>query len=331
MIKKIFYDDCIFVAGANGMAGSAIVRELIKSGYGDKNSYGKILTPSRNELDLSNFNSVQKWLMKNKPSVVVIAAAKVGGIYANSSQAAEFLLENIKIQTNLIENSWRYGVRRLLFLGSSCIYPKHSVQPISEESLLTGSLESSNQWYAIAKISGIKLCEALKKQYGFNSISLMPTNLYGPGDNYDESNSHVLASFIRRFYKAKMEKSETVTCWGTGNPRREFLHVDDLAKASLFVLEHWDIKGDSSPFDSNGEPLSFLNVGTGKDISIKELASLVAEIIGFKGTIKWDKSMPDGTPRKLLDISRLKNLGWSPQINLEEGLKLTIESFKSQF
>ena len=313
------------VFGSTGMVGSSVTRVLIKKGY------KKIFNPTRKELNLLDVNSVESWFNEYKPDVVILCAAKVGGIHANNSCPADFILENLKIQINVIEASWKFNVKKFLFLGSSCIYPKFANQPIIEEELLKGALEPTNQWYAIAKISGIKLCEALKKQYGFNSISLMPTNLYGPGDNYDESNSHVLASFIRRFYKAKMEKSETVTCWGTGNPRREFLHVDDLAKASLFVLEHWDIKGDSSPFDSNGEPLSFLNVGTGKDISIKELASLVAEIIGFKGTIKWDNSMPDGTPRKLLDISRLKNLGWSPQINLEEGLKLTIESFKSQF
>ncbi len=313
------------VFGSTGMVGSSIFKILVQNGY--KN----ILNPTRKELNLLDVNSVESWFNKFKPDVVILCAAKVGGIKANSIHPADFILENLKIQTNVIDASWKFNVKKFLFLGSSCIYPKFSNQPIMEEELLKGALEPTNQWYAIAKISGIKLCEALKKQYGFNSISLMPTNLYGPGDNYDESNSHVLASFIKRFHKAKIEKLETVTCWGTGNPKREFLHVDDLAKASLFVLEQWDIKGDFSPLDSNGEPLSFLNVGTGKDISIKELANLVSEIIGFKGTIKWDNSMPDGTPRKLLDISRLKNLGWSPQINFKDGLKLTIESFKRQF
>ncbi len=312
------------VFGSTGMVGSSICRLLQKQGY------KRIFKPTRNELNLLDVNSVVSWFDVFKPDVVILCAAKVGGIHANNIHPADFILENLKIQTNVIETSWKFNVKKFLFLGSSCIYPKYANQPIIEEELLKGSLEPTNQWYAIAKISGIKLCEALRKQYGFNSISLMPTNLYGPGDNYDEQKSHVLASFIRRFHKAKMEGLETVTCWGTGTPMREFLHVDDLAKASLFVLEHWDIKSNFSPLDSNGDPLSFLNVGTGKDISIKELANLVAEIIGFKGTIKWDKSMPDGTPRKLLDISRLKNLGWSPKINLKDGLRLTIDNFERE-
>ena len=312
------------IFGSTGMVGSSIYRLLLKKGY------KRIFNPTRKELNLLDMNSVVSWFKKCKPDVVILCAAKVGGIYANNIHPADFILENLKIQTNVIEASWKFNVEKFLFLGSSCIYPKYANQPILEEELLKGALEPTNQWYAIAKISGIKLCEALRKQYGFNAISLMPTNLYGPGDNYDESNSHVLASFIKRFYKAKMEKLEKVTCWGTGNPRREFLHVDDLAKAILFVLEHWDIKGNFSPLDLNGEPLSFLNVGTGKDISIKELANLVAEIVGFKGTIKWDKTMPDGTPRKLLDISKIKNLGWSPQINLKDGLNSTIENFYRQ-
>ena len=313
------------VFGSTGMVGSSICRLLQKQGY------KRIFKPKRNELNLLDVNSVISWFNEFNPDVVILCAAKVGGIHANNIYPADFILENLKIQTNVIETSWKCNVKKFLFLGSSCIYPKYANQPILEEELLKGELEPTNQWYAIAKISGIKLCEALRKQYGFNSISLMPTNLYGPGDNYDELNSHVLASFIRRFHKAKMEESEKVTCWGTGTPMREFLHVDDLAKASLFVLENWDIKSNFNPLDSDGEPLSFLNVGTGKDISIKELAYLVAEIIGFKGAIKWDKSMPDGTPRKLLDISRLRNLGWSPQIDFKDGLKLTIESFERQY
>ena len=313
------------VFGSAGMVGSSIYRLLKKEGY------KRVFNPTRNQLNLLDLNSVESWFNEFKPDVVILCAAKVGGINANNIYPADFILENLKIQTNVIETSWKCNVKKFLFLGSSCIYPKHANQPILEEELLKGELEPTNQWYAIAKISGIKLCEALRKQYGFNSISLMPTNLYGPGDNYDELNSHVLASFIRRFHKAKLEESETVTCWGTGTPMREFLHVDDLAKASLFVLENLDIKSNFNPLDSDGEPLSFLNVGTGKDISIKELAFLVAEIIGFKGAIKWDKSMPDGTPRKLLDISRLRNLGWSPQIDFKDGLKLTIESFERQY
>ena len=313
------------VFGSSGMVGSSISRILLRNGY------IKILNPTRKELNLLDLNSVQSWFNEFKPDVVILCAAKVGGIHANNIYPADFILENLKIQTNVIDVSLKFNVKKFLFLGSSCIYPKYANQPIIEEELLQGALEPTNQWYAIAKISGIKLCEALKKQYGFNAISLMPTNLYGPGDNYDESNSHVLASFIRRFHRAKMEKLENVICWGTGNPRREFLHVEDLGKAILFVLEKWDINGDFTPLDLNGEPLSFLNVGTGKDISIKELADLVAEITGFKGTITWDNSMPDGTPRKLLDISRLKNLGWSPQINFRDGLRLTIESIEKQF
>ena len=313
------------VFGSSGMVGSSISRILVRNGY------TKILNPTRKELNLLDLNSVQSWFNEFKPDVVILCAAKVGGIHANNIYPADFILENLKIQTNVIDVSLKFNVKKFLFLGSSCIYPKYAKQPIIEEELLQGALEPTNQWYAIAKISGIKLCEALKKQYGFNAISLMPTNLYGPGDNYDESNSHVLASFIRRFHRAKMEKLENVICWGSGNPKREFLHVEDLGKAILFVLEKWDINGDFTPLDLNGEPLSFLNVGTGKDISIKELADLVAEITGFKGNIIWDNSMPDGTPRKLLDISRLKNLGWSPQINFRDGLKLTIESFEKQF
>ena len=313
------------VFGSAGMVGGTIFRILKKKGY------KKIFNPTRNELNLLDVSSVESWFNKYKPDVVILCAAKVGGIHANNSYPADFILENLKIQTNVIEASWKFKVKKFLFLGSSCIYPKNAGQPIIEEELLKGPLEPTNQWYAIAKISGIKLCEALKKQYGFNAISLMPTNLYGPGDNYDELDSHVLASFIRRFHKAKMEKSETVICWGTGNPRREFLHVEDLGNAIIFVLENWDIKGDFIPLDLKGNPLSFLNVGTGKDISIKELANLVAEIFEFKGTINWDKTMPDGTPRKLLDISKIKNLGWSPQINLKDGLKSTIENFYRQF
>ena len=312
------------VFGSTGMVGNSIYRLLVKKGY------KRIFNPTRKELNLLDINSVLSWFDKFKPDVVILCAAKVGGIHANNIHPADFILENLKIQTNVIEASFKFKVNKFLFLGSSCIYPKNANQPIIEEELLKGALEPTNEFYAIAKISGIKLCEALRKQYGFNAISLMPTNLYGPGDNYDEFNSHVLASFIRRFYKAKLEKSEIVTCWGTGTPRREFLYVEDLAKAILFVLEKWDINDYFMPLDLNGEPLSFLNVGTGKDISIKELAILVAEIIGFKGTIKWDNSMPDGTPRKLLDISRLKNLGWSPNTSLEDGLKLTIENFESQ-
>jgi len=248
----------------------------------------------------------------------VLAAAKVGGIQANSTYPADFLLDNLKIQNNVIESAWRFGAKRLLFLGSSCIYPKFAPQPIQEESLLTGSLEPTNEWYAIAKITGIQLCRALRQQHGFDAISLMPTNLYGPGDNYHPTNSHVLPALIRRFHEAVRDGVSTVTCWGSGSPRREFLHVDDLADAAVFCLEHWQPAADE---------LQFLNVGTGTDLPIRDLAGLVSDAVGFRGTLNWDASKPDGTPRKLLDVSRLKNLGWSATISLEEGLRATVNDY----
>ena len=317
--------DKVVVFGSNGLAGSAICRFLVKSGY------KKILKPSRKELNLLNFYEVKKWFHVKRPDVVLIAAAKVGGIHANDIYSADFILENLKIQINIIENAWRYGVKKLLFLGSSCIYPKFAKQPISEEELLTSSLETSNQWYAIAKISGIKLCEALKKQYNFNAISLMPTNLYGPGDNYHPENSHVLASLIRRFCLAKFKNEKEVICWGTGSALREFLHVDDLASACIFALEKWDQDSSNAPKDINNNPLRLLNVGTGKDISIRELANLISHIVGFNGEIVWDMSKPDGTPKKQLDVSRINNLGWRSKISLEEGLKETIKNFQDNY
>ena len=311
------------------MAGSAICRSLIKNGYGITNG-GKILKPSRKDLDLLDTNKVREWFKINKPTVVIIAAAKVGGILANSKYPAQFLLDNLKIQNNLIENSWQTGVKRLLFLGSSCIYPKYANQPIKEEALLTGQLEETNHWYAIAKISGIKLCEALRKQYNFDAISLMPTNLYGQGDNYHPQNSHVMASFIRKFYEASENSSPSVTCWGTGEPLREFLHVDDLADAVLFALENWDPSSINAPKDQNNIPLNILNVGTGKEISIKELALKISRLFNYKGLIVWDKKKPDGTPRKLLNIKKIKDLGWKPKITLDEGIKAAIESFETE-
>ena len=251
---------------------------------------------------------------------MVLAAAKVGGIYANTTYPADFLLENLKIQTNVIEGAWKAGVRRLLFLGSSCIYPKFAEQPIKEESLLTGSLEPTNEWYAIAKITGIKLCESLRKQYGFDAISLMPTNLYGPGDNYHPENSHVLPALIRRFHEAKEAGAKSVTCWGTGSPLREFLHVDDLGNACVFALENWSALDQDAPRDNQGNPLAFLNIGTGVDLTIKQLAEQIAGVVGFEGTIEWDISKPDGTPKKQMEISRMKRLGWSSRIPLAEGL-----------
>ncbi len=326
MKNKINKNDKIFIAGANGMVGSAIKRELINSGYGIYTN--KILTPPRSELNLLNLNEVERWFELNNPSIVIIAAAKVGGILANKTYPKDFLLENLKIQTNLIETSFKNGVKRLLFLGSSCIYPKFAKQPIREEFLLDGKLESTNEWYALAKIAGIKLCEALRKQDNFDAICLMPTNLYGPGDNYHPTNSHVLPALIRKFYEAKLNKSKFVTCWGSGSPEREFLHVDDLAKASRFVLENWDPNGKFAPKDKDGNQLIFLNVGTGKDISIKELAKKIALEVGYQGEIKWDISKPDGTPKKLLDISRIQSLGWQPTISLDEGISKTVKLFK---
>ena len=317
--------DKIFIAGASGMVGSSILRALKNKGYGSNKNFENILIPRRKDLNLLNFNEVNLWFKKNKPDIVVIAAAKVGGILANSSHPADFLLENIKIQTNIIESSYLFGVKRLIFLGSSCIYPKFALQPIKEESLLDGELESTNEWYAIAKIAGIKLCEALVKQYDFDAISLMPTNLYGPGDNYHPQNSHVLPALIRRFHEAKMKNEESVTCWGSGNPRREFLHVDDLAEASLFLLEKW------KPTITSESSLSWINIGTGKDVTIKELAEKIASVVGFEGMIKWDKNKPDGTPQKKLDVTRLEDLGWEAKINLDEGLYRTYEVFKKEF
>ena len=331
MSSLIKADDRFFVAGARGMAGSAICRALQDKGYGDEAKGGALLTPTRQELDLLNHEAVKAWYEDNKLDVVVLAAAKVGGIYANDTYPADFLLENLKIQTNVIEGAWKAGVRRLLFLGSSCIYPKFAEQPIREEALLTGSLEPTNEWYAIAKITGIKLCESLRKQYGFDAISLMPTNLYGPGDNYHPENSHVLPALIRRFHEAKEGGLETVTCWGTGSPMREFLHVDDLGKACVFALENWSALDQDTPRDDQGKPLAFLNVGTGVDLTIKELAEQIAAVVGFEGTIEWDTSKPDGTPKKQLDVSRMKGLGWNAQILLSQGLPAAYKDlFSSQ-
>ncbi len=320
--------DKIFVAGHNGMVGSSICR-LLSSKYNSKKNFDiSILTASRKELDLTDNQSVKEWFIKNKPDIVIIAAAKVGGIYANSNKPVDFLLENLKIETNLIENSFLNGVRRLLFLGSSCIYPKFSKQPISEEELLSGNLEPTNEWYAIAKIAGIKLCEAYRNQYNFDAISLMPTNLYGPGDNYDLKKSHVLPALLRKFYTAKEKSLEKVYCWGTGSPKREFLHVDDLSEACIFALENWDPNLPNAPKDSQGRKLSFLNVGTGTDISISNLASKIANLVGYEGDIVWDDTKPDGTPKKQLDVSRLSELGWTSKIDLEVGLKKTILEFE---
>ncbi len=325
--KRISKQDLILILGANGMVGSAIKRKIIKAGYGCKDLGGNILSPSRTELDLLNINLVRNWFDKFRPKVVILAAAKVGGILANEKYSDEFLLENLKIQLNVIESAKDYGVHRFLFLGSSCIYPKFSLQPISEENLLKGELEKTNECYALAKIAGIKLCEHLNIKKGFDAICLMPTNLYGPGDNYDIESSHVIASLIRKFVEAKRHSSPSVICWGSGTPMREFLHVDDLADASLFALENWDPNDENAPKDNNGNPLYFLNVGTGKDITINDLAEKIKILTGYEGRITWDKSKPDGTPRKLLNIEKFSQLGWESKISLNKGLKDTIDNF----
>jgi len=265
--------------------------------------------------------AVQRWFAAQRPTVVVLAAAKVGGIHANSTYPADFLLENLKIQTHVIETAWRQGVKRLLFLGSSCIYPKFAEQPIREEALLCGALEPTNEWYAIAKITGIKLCAALRLQHGFDAISLMPTNLYGPGDNYHPTNSHVLPALIRRFHEAAERGDASVICWGSGSPFREFLHADDLGEACVFALERWR----PQPND-----LQHLNVGTGVDLTIKQLAEAVADATGFQGDILWDTTQPDGTPKKQLDVSRMAALGWRARIPLSEGLRSTVQLFREQ-
>tara|TARA_Y200000002_G_scaffold362043_1_gene348715 strand:- start:445 stop:1425 length:981 start_codon:yes stop_codon:yes gene_type:complete len=311
----------IFIAGAHGMAGSAICRKLKEKGYLN------LLTPKKSELNYLDLDKTVNWFEKNNPDNVILAAAKVGGILANKSNPADFILENIKIQNNIIETSWKKNVKKLLFLGSSCIYPKLSKQPIDEESLLTGPLETTNESYAIAKIAGIKLCNALRTQYDFNAVSLMPTNLYGPGDNYDNNTSHVLAALIQRFYRAKKQSMNSVTCWGSGNPYREFMHVDDLGDATVFTLENWDPNSDNAPKDKNGDPLLHLNIGTGEETTIKDLAERIATLVGYEGEIIWDKSKPDGTIRKLLNTEKINALGWKSKINLEDGLESTISQY----
>jgi len=300
----------IYVAGHRGLVGSALVREL------ERRDCSRLLTASSAELDLRDQAAVARFFTANKPDFVFLAAAKVGGILANSTHPAEFLYDNLAIQTNVIHAAWRSGVRKLVFLGSSCIYPKLAPQPIKEEYLLTGPLEPTNEAYAIAKIAGLKLAAAYRAQYGFNAISLMPTNLYGPGDNFDLQSSHVLPALIRKFHEARTAGSAEVALWGTGTPRREFLHVDDLASAACFALENYD----------EAEPL---NIGTGEDITIAGLAQIVARVTGFAGAIRFDPSKPDGTPRKLLDVSRLSALGWRARIGLEEGIAATYAWYRA--
>jgi GDP-L-fucose synthase len=291
----------IYVAGHRGMVGSSIVRKLKKEGFSD------IIQKTSQELDLRNQAAVFRFFEEEKPNYVFLAAAKVGGIVANNIYRADFLYENLQIQNNIIHASYLNKVTKLLFLGSSCIYPKLCPQPIKEEYLLTGFLEQTNEPYAIAKIAGLKMCESYMRQYGCNFISAMPTNLYGPNDNYDLQNSHVLPAFIRKFRQAKEDAMPSVEIWGTGSPMREFLHVDDLADAAYFLMQNY-----------NGQ--EHVNVGTGTDISIKDLALLVKKIIGFNGELKFDSTKPDGTPRKLLDVSKLHNMGWKHSINLEQGI-----------
>lgn len=303
----------IFVAGHRGLAGSAILRRLQREGYSN------LLLRSRAEVDLTRQTAVERFFTEERPDIVILAAAKVGGIMANMTAPANFICENLLIQTHVIEAAFNAEVERLIFLGSSCIYPKHAPQPIQEECLLTGSLEPTNDSYAVAKIAGIKMCQAFRTQYGFDAVSLMPANLYGPGDRFDPQNSHVLAALLRKFYEARKSGTSRVTIWGTGLPRREFLHVDDLADACLFTLQA------SSKDLYSVAPDGILNVGNGEDVEIKELAYLIGEIVGGQFEIDFDLSKPDGTPRKLLDISRMSRLGWQWRISLHEGIRSTYE------
>ena len=325
MEKLISKNQSIYVAGHLGMAGSAIIKALKNAGYGDNKNGGNILTQTRKELDLLDASSVLRWFQINKPEIIIIAAAKVGGIAANNNYPFEFISDNLRIQQNIFQSALKIGAKRLLFLGSSCIYPKDSLQPIKEEYLLSGYLEPTNEPYALAKIAGIKTCEALRKQYGFDAISLMPTNMYGPGDNYDPKNSHVFASLIRKIVFAKKTNKKEVICWGTGEPLREFLHVDDFGTACIHVLEKWDPNSKSAPKDKFGNKLSYLNVGSGREISIKSLAESISKEVDYKGKIIWDDSFPNGTFRKKLDSSRIESLGWNSTISLEEGISMVIK------
>jgi GDP-L-fucose synthase len=302
----------VYVAGHRGLVGSALTRKLKESGF------THVLGRTRAELDLLDVAAVNDFYRREQPEYVLIAAAKVGGILANSQQPVAFLYENLVIQNNLIHGAYQHGVKKLLFLGSSCIYPKLAPQPLREDSLLSGPLEPTNEWYAIAKIAGLKLCAALRRQYGCDFISTMPANMYGPNDNYDLQNSHVLPALIRKFHHAKTTGAPTVTCWGSGTPLREFLHADDLADACLFLLENYSEE-------------QFINIGSGTEISIRQLAELVRDVVGYPGEILWDTSKPDGTPRKLMDSSRLFALGWRPKVGFETGIPLAYEDFLKKF
>jgi len=300
----------IFVAGHRGMVGSAIVRALKERGVSN------IVTRTSKELDLRNRTEVDQFFEEEKPEVVYLAAAKVGGIHANSTYPADFLVDNILITTNVIDASCKHGVEKLLFLGSSCIYPRLASQPISEEALLTGPLEPTNEAYALAKIAGLKMCDAFRKQHGCNFISAMPTNLYGPGDNYHPENSHVLPALIRRFHEAVRNGDNEVVCWGSGSPKREFLHVDDLAKGLLHLMDHHNSEG-------------WINIGTGVDLTIKELALTIADVVGYQGDVIWDTSKPDGTPRKLLNVDRINEMGWKATIELRHGIESVYADYLS--
>jgi GDP-L-fucose synthase len=306
---SITRESSIYVAGHRGLVGAAVVRALEGKGY------TRLLLRTHAELDLTEQSAVRAFFDRERPDAVVMAAARVGGIQANNSRPAEFIRDNLLIQDNVIDAAYRAGSAKFVFLGSSCIYPKLSPQPIKEEYLLSGALEPTNEWYAVAKIAGLKMCQAYRRQYGFNAISLMPTNLYGPGDNFDLENSHVLPALIRRFHEAKARGDDRLSIWGTGTPRREFLHVDDLADAVVHLLETYD-----------GEPI--VNIGWGEDVTIKELAEMVAAAAAFGGRLEFDASKPDGTPRKLLDTSRLTALGWKPKITLAEGIRATYAWFE---
>jgi GDP-L-fucose synthase len=301
-------DSGIFVAGHRGLVGSGIVRCLQRAGYSN------LVLRDRNELDLTRQDAVEAFFDEAKPEFVFLAAAKVGGILANDTRPAEFLRDNLAIQTNIIDSAYRHRTKKLLFLGSSCIYPKLAAQPIAEDCLLTGPLEPTNEWYAIAKIAGLKMCQAYRRQYGFDAICAMPTNLYGPGDNFDLRSAHVLPALVRKFHEAKASGAGEVEIWGSGKPRREFLHVDDLADACLFLMQSY----------SSEQPL---NVGWGKDVSIAELADRVAKTVGYNGALRFNPSMPDGTPRKLLDVTRLRALGWMAKIPLDSGITGTYSWF----
>ena len=311
-LRAVKKTDSIFVAGHRGLAGSAIVRELLSQGYAN------LITRTRAEVELADRAAVRRFFDETRPAIVVVAAAKVGGIKANYDFPVEFLLENLKVQNNVIEAAADFGAEKLLFLGSSCIYPKLALQPIREDALLTGPLEPTNETYALAKIAGIKLCQAYARQYGRNFICAMPTNLYGPGDNFDLHSSHVLPALLRKVHEARVRGDATVPVWGTGTPRREFLHVDDLAGACRFLLENY-----AAP--------EIVNVGCGEDVSIRELVELVCAVVGYEGELTFDPSQPDGTPRKLLDVSRLKNLGWAPRIPLRAGLAQTYEWYRREY